>query len=604
MTSAAGATNTPSRYELDPCRQDLGRLLHAALLKILPEGGSFAMGPEVISRLLERPRETHLGDYALPCFRFSRDLRRAPPEIASTLAAALPTGDWLVRAEAVGAFVNLTVHSGKVATAIVPGMRSGGHFAHLRQTPANLAQRVMIEYSQPNTHKDLHVGHGRNICLGNALVRLYRACGYQVTSANYFGDDGTHIATVLWYMTTRHPPLPEGDARAKSSWLGQTYVRAKAALAELDEAGRAAATAEISSIHRQVEERRGDVYQLWCQTRQWSLDDFAATYKWLDTAFDVEFFESEMSGPAQAIVDEFLAKGIFVRDQGAIGVDLKAHKLGFCILRKGDGNTLYATKDLALARRKFDEFQVDRSVYVVADEQNHHFRQVFKVLELMGFPQAKQCHHLSYGMVVLPEGKMSSRDGTAVSFQALIQMVGDAIGKIMAKYDGEWPAAEIAATTHRLTDGAIKYGMICTDPTKEIVFNLEDWISFEGNSGPYLMYSYTRTRSILRKATEQGHQPAATGLDLLVHAAEADVLRHLYDYDQIVAAACEGCKPSLLANHLFHLCKVFNRFYAEVPVLKAESEALRTARLALIDAFSHTLKDGLALLGITPPERM
>jgi arginyl-tRNA synthetase len=283
---------------------------------------------------------------------------------------------------------------------------------------------------------------------------------------------------------------------------------------------------------------------------------------------------------------------------------LKPFKLGFCILRKSDGNTLYATKDLALARRKFDEFKIDRSIYVVGDEQNHHFRQVFKVLELMGFPQATQCHHLSYGMVVLPEGKMSSRAGTSVSFRQLVDEVQGAINKILAKYAGEWSAAEIETAGHLLAGGAIKFGMVSTDPQKEIVFNLDDWVSFEGASGPYLMYAYTRVRSILRKAAEQGARPDLAGASGLTAEAETELLRYLYDFDQVVAAAAETYKPSLLATHLYYTCKAFNRFYVDVPVLKAETERLRGARLALIDAFGRTLAAGLGLLGITPPERM
>jgi arginyl-tRNA synthetase len=383
------------------------------------------------------------------------------------------------------------------------------------------------------------------------------------------------------------------------------YVAAKRELEEADPETKTKLLADISRVHRQIETRNGDVYQSWLTTRQWSLDDFAAIYQWLDVHFDVLFYESEVSEPAQAIVDEYLAQDVFKVDQGAVGVDLKPHKLGFCILRKSDGNTLYATKDLALAKRKFEDFAIDRSIYVVADEQNHHFRQVFKVLELMGFEQAKQCFHLSYGMVVLPEGKMSSRDGTAVSFNSLRQMMSEHLKAILAKYEGEWSSEQINHTAHQLCDGAIKYGMIATDPGKEIVFNLEDWLSFEGNSGPYLMYSYSRTRSILRKAAEQGLAPnLEAAASELTAASEHDLLRYLFDFNQVVISACENCKPSTLASHLFYMCKSFNRFYADVPVLRAERQELIAARLALIAAFGDTLKQGLLLLGITPPERM
>ena len=590
-----------NHYPLDPCRADLGERLHAALKALVPDSGNLELTPTAIGHLLEQPPERELGDYALPCFRFAKDTKRKPQEIAATIATMLPPGGWLARTVAVGAFLNIFIDHQTLAAKVLPEVASGEAFKQLKNLPAHRHEKVMIEFSQPNTHKEFHVGHGRNVCLGNSLVHLYRYCGYEVVSANYFGDDGTHIATVLSYLDRLKPIPPKSH---KGEWLGQMYVAAKRELEDADAETKTKLLADISRIHRQIETKAGDIYQTWQKTRQWSLDDFAAIYDWLSVHFDVLFYESEVSEDAQTIVDQYLTKGVFKVDQGAVGVDLKPYKLGFCILRKSDGNTLYATKDLALAKRKFEDFSITRSIYVVADEQNHHFRQVFKVLELMGFPEAKQCFHLSYGMVVLPEGKMSSRDGTAVSFNSLRQMMLDHLNAILAKYSGEWTADEIAATAHQLCDGAIKYGMVSTDPVKEIVFNLEDWLSFEGNSGPYLMYSFTRTRSILRKAEEQGLAPSLLYVTELKAASEHELLRFILDFNRVVAIACENCKPSILAMHLFYMCKAFNRFYVDVPVLKAETRELASARLAVTSAFGETLKQGLLLLGITPPQRM
>ncbi len=347
------------------------------------------------------------------------------------------------------------------------------------------------------------------------------------------------------------------------------------------------------------------MYQLWKETRDWSMDVFNDIYKWIGARFDHFFFESDVSEESQAIVEEYLKKGVFVEDQGAIGVDLKDYKLGFALFRKRDGNTLYATKDLALARRKFDQFKIDKSIYVVGSEQNLHFRQVFKTLELMGFPQAKDCFHLSYGLVVLPEGKMSSRRGNIIAFADLKETMSAELGKILEKYRGEWSDAEIADTSHRLCVGAIRYGMLSSDPTKEIVFNLTDWLSFEGNTGPYLMYSYARSRSILRKAEEVGAKANYAQLDTLgAEPEEHDLLWALYNFNENAAQACETIKPSTLTHYLFDLCKTFNRFHKNVSVMKAETTALRDARLALVASFTSVLKEGLQLLGMNPPERM
>ncbi len=597
--------STLKQYQLDPCRQALGDQVHAALTALLPAGASLALSADAIGRLLEQPPETKLGDYALPCFRFAKDLQKKPPEIASALAEALKPGAWVARAETAGAFLNIFINQQQLAGLVLPEILSGKAFNVLASDATRQAQKVMIEFSQPNTHKEFHVGHARNVCLGNALVRLYRYCGYNVLGANYYGDEGTHIATCLWYITTFGKTAP---ATKRGEWLGKMYVESKQKLASAaNDAERATFDAGISAVHRAIETQTGPAYKLWEETRQWSLDDFSAIYQWLDVPFDIDFYESEMSLAAQDIVDELLAKGVFIEDQGAVGADLKPYKLGFCIVRKRDGNTLYATKDLVLARRKFNEFQIDRSIYVVADEQNHHFKQVFKVLDLMGFPQAQQCFHLSYGMVVLPEGKMSSRDGTSVSCLSLRDVMLEHLGTILKKYDGEWPADEIASVAALLCSGAIKYGMVSTDPGKEIVFNVDDWLSFDGNSGPYLMYSYTRTQSILRRAAEQGFHPAVPPAGVAIaldHPAEHELLRFLHEFNNTVASASENYRPSTLASHLFAMCKSFNRFYAEAPVLKAETDTLRQSRLALTDAFAKCLKTGLSLLGMTPPARM
>ena len=361
---------------------------------------------------------------------------------------------------------------------------------------------------------------------------------------------------------------------------------------------------EISTILKEIENKSGKYYETWKVTRQYCLDDFNRIYKWLDVKFDHFFYESEVSEDSQKIVDEYLKKGVFKEDQGAIGMDMSDKKLGFFMVRKTDGTTLYGTKDLALAAVKFNKYQIDRSIYVVASEQNHHFKQVFHALEKMGFPQASKCYHLSYGMVVRPDGKMSSRSGNSFTFLQLIDLVINEINVYLEKYKGEWDEARMKDTAHKLAVGAIKYGMLQADPVKEIVFDPKEWVSFEGNSGPYLMYSYARTQSILTKAAEQGIKATFDHLDLLTHETERDLMRHLYDFNQVTIGACENYRPSTLANHLFFTCKAYNRFYTELSVLKAETEELKSARLSLLKAFADTLKTGLYLLGMTPPEKM
>ena len=592
---------------LDPCKDDLAKAVVASL-KALDTNGELQLNPSDVFPLLEKPPEDNMGDFALPCFRFAKAMKLPPPKIAASLAEALTKDQhgWVSRAVAVNAFCNIYINQNKLAASILPAVLTDQAFNYPVAAEKTRA-RVMIEYSQPNTHKDFHVGHIRNVCLGSALVKLFRYCGYDVIAANYFGDEGAHIAKCLWMMQKlEKSPGPTDD---KGAWLGQVYVEATKTLDSLQGDALAKAEGEISTVLAGIESKAGPWYDLWQRTRDWSLDAYRDIYKWVGAEFDRDFYESEVSSESQAIVDEYLKKGVFKLDRGAVGADLSDYKLGFMLARKRDGNTLYATKDLALARRKFDEFKIDRSIYVVASEQNHHFKQVFKTLELMGFPQASKCYHLSYGMVVLPDGKMSSRAGNTVPFMRLKDSILEELHLILAKYKGDWSDTEINETAKRLCIGALKYGMLAADPAREIVFDLKNWLSFEGNTGPYLMYSYARTMSIVRKAEEAGHHPwskadASKASFNFSAPSEHELLRFVYDFNTVVQDATEQCRPNHLANHLYYMCKAFNRFYSDVPVLKAESAETIKDRLTLILCFALTLKQGLKLLGITPPERM
>lgn len=592
---------------LDPCKDHLSEKI-LTLLAALPGGSELGINAKDIYAMMEKPPEDNMGDFALPCFRFAKALKLPPPKIAGMLADGLKEdhSGWVEKTAVVNAFLNIYVNPARMASSVIPLAMSGALFKD-PVAPAKSRDRVMVEYSQPNTHKEFHVGHMRNVCLGSALVKLFRYCGYDVTAVNYFGDEGAHIAKCLWMMKKLGAIPPAGVD--KGAWLGEIYVKATLTLDDAKDDTLKTYEKEISEVLSGIESKHGAWHDLWLETKEWSLAAFRDVYNWIDAEFDRDFFESEVSQESQSIVEEGLKKGVFKEDQGAIGVDLSDYKLGFMLARKRDGNTLYATKDLALARRKFDQYKINRSIYVVGNEQAHHFKQVFKTLELMGFSQASKCFHLSYGMVTLPTGKMSSRLGNTVPFMRLKDSMLAEINGILAKYENDWSREEIAETAKRLCVGAIKYGMLQSDPVKEIVFDMKDWLSFEGNTGPYLMYGYSRSMSVLRKAAEQGHKPwqadaAASAKFNLTEASEKELLRAIYDFNTIVQESCEQYRPSHLCSHLFHMCKAFSRFYADVPILKAADEHTLQMRLSLIEGFANTLKQGLGLLGITPPDRM
>ncbi|MCZ6749903.1 MAG: arginine--tRNA ligase [SAR324 cluster bacterium] len=583
-------------------------LFTAAIVSLIRgQLAGLASPPEIPEGLVERPPDAAMGDYAFPCFVLAKALRKAPPAIAQQLAAALAAevaAHPLLRSvEAAGPYLNFRVDPAEMARRTLPAILDGSYFRRNAEAPREPPrEKVMVEYSQPNTHKAFHVGHMRNVALGDALVRIFRYNGIEAIAVNYIGDVGTHIARCLWYIRHRAGEPPT-ETQARGEWLGEQYTAATALLENAPEAGRAAYDREISAVLQQLEAREGEAAELWQETRQWSLDTFEEIYGWLDAHFDHVFYESEMDRPGKEIVAEGLERGVFVRSAGAVGIDLEPEQLGFLLVLKGDGTTLYATKDLALARIKFERFGIGRSIYVVGAEQTLHFKQVFKTLERLGFPQAERSVHLPYGLVMLPEGKMSSRAGNVILFSRLRrEMRAYLLTHYLEAHRGDWTDEEIEETARRIAVAAIRYGMAKQDPAKSIVFNLEDWLQTEGDTGTYLCYTYTRICGVQRHVTE----PPRPGADfsLLGQPTEQALIRELHDFNRTVARAEANLRPNMVAGALFQICKEFSRTYETSPVKQAPTPELRDARLALFAATGQLLKEGLALLGITPPERM
>ena len=427
--------------------------------------------------LLDLPPDKSLGHFAFPCFRFASQLRKSPADIATSLQKHFTAGNfiWLQKTEVKGGFINFFLAPLALAQSTLTAIVRG-EFALQTDTP----QTIMVEFSQPNTHKIFHVGHIRNICLGDAISRIFRYLGHRAITANYIGDEGTHIAKCLWHLDRSQEQAP---AQHKSEWLGKHYVLATQKLTKEHQP-------EISHILQQMEQRQGKFYQLWQQTRADCLADFAKIYAWLNTKFDVCYYESEVSLRAREIMQEFITKGVFTLSEGAYGIDLG--DLGFFMVLKSDGNTLYATKDLALAYQKFNQYKLDRSLYVVGAEQAHYFRQLFKTLEVMGFGDAAKNSHLSYGLVRLPTGKMSSRLGNIVPFSVLKERMATELAPHLRKYADSWSEERRAETLRQLSAGTIKYGMLQSDPQREIIFDLPAWLRFDGNTGLYLMYACAR----------------------------------------------------------------------------------------------------------------
>lgn len=362
---------------------------------------------------------------------------------------------------------------------------------------------------------------------------------------------------------------------------------------------------EVSAILQRLEAQDPEVKDFWDKTRQWSIDELKDNFHWLNCSFEHYFFESEYGESSKELVREYQKKGVFVESQGAVGADLSKENLGFCLLIKRDGTALYATRDLKLAQRKFEEFKIDRSIYVVDAGQTLHFQQVFRCLELMGYEQVKKCFHCSYAQVILPDGKMSSRKGTVILMSSLREKLLSKIHTdFLDKYRGEWSDEERNETAHRIALATMRYGMLNVDNNSVVVFDMDAWTSKTGNTGPYMMYAYARTRSILRELGTEKLDLSAAKWDLLTHETEEDVLRLLNEYHGVVESACERYSPHMVCTYVYDLAKRFSRMYQQCSVLNADSKDLQLARAALVSASGLVIKHALSLLGIETVERM
>ncbi|WP_408096428.1 arginine--tRNA ligase [Peredibacter sp. HCB2-198] len=536
------------------------------------------------------------GDLAFPLFQIAKEAKTNPAQAAKSLEAAfteLPK--FITEKKAMGPYLNFFFNFDAIASKIIPSILSGDMF---KQKLTENTPKTMIEYSQPNTHKEMHVGHMRNLCLGDALIRLHRYSGFDIVASTFPGDVGTHVAKCLWYLKFHYKG--EIPKTKKGAWLGTLYTAGHNKLE--DERGtekEASNREQLTAILKQLEQKSGEYYDLWKETREWSIELMNEVYTWANVKFDVWYWESEVDSASVKLAREYQQKGLFVEDQGAVGVNLEDYKLGFCMLLKSDGNGLYATKDIELARRKFQDYHIEKNIYVVDKRQEHHFKQVFKVLELMGFENAKKCFHLQYDFVELPDGAMSSRKGNIVPLQSLIEnMVKMIKEQYLNRYVNEWTPEQIENTAQIVAKGAIKYGMTRIDPGKKIVFDMQEWLKLDGESGPYIQYAYARINSMVNKL--------GAPVSNEIHATapqEKDLVAQLMNFHQVVEQATLQYKPSALTGYLYDLSRAYNSFYAECPVGSAP-EPVRSSRLMLSKATALTLKQGLALLGIEAPEKM
>ena len=521
-------------------------------------------------------------------------------EIAAGVAENLGTPSGFSKIEALNGYLNAYFSTPEYSRRIVDNvLQEGENFG----CGTSKDKRVMVEFSQPNTHKAFHVGHLRNVILGSVICNILECAGYEVVRANYIGDIGLHVIKWLWNYQKFH--AGESPGSDKTRWMGDIYAEADRRLDENPEF-----ESEVRQLFSEWDERDPDVVALWEKTRHWSLEGFQQIYDLLGVNFDRIYYESEVEESGKEMVAELIAKGIaederpdgpvIIRLDDILG--LKKEKYRVLVALRSDGTSLYATKDLPLAIQKFEEFDLDRSIYVIDVRQSFYLQQIYKTLEIMGYPWAKDCYHLAYEIVNLPGNvTMSSRDGTVVLLDDLIQEATQRAFQIVTEKNPALDDADKTSVSEAVALGALKYTMLSRDNVKIVTFDWDSALDFDGQAAPYIQYAHVRANSILKRAG--GSIPASVKPDYELHPAEIQLIDLISRLPSEIERAAEDLKPLHLTNLVYDIARSFSDFYNQCPVLKAD-EVQRAYRLRLVTATRQAIANLLNLLGIIPPEVM
>ncbi|MDE0119881.1 MAG: arginine--tRNA ligase [Bdellovibrionales bacterium] len=554
-----------------------------------------------LAQAFSLPPDKEWGHWALPCFFLSKKLKKNPAEIAQQISTTFDNSSVFEKVINKGPYLNFFFQKSFLKTNLLDRLNTGDTF---RVSPKKTGS-YLIEYSQPNTHKELHIGHTRNLCFGLSLVTLLKKRGFPVITCTYPGDMGTHVAKCLWYLAFHNKePFP---LHRKGQWLGVIYTKAYKKFEQTEGSlEKEKNKKQVTHILQQLQKKQGEFYDLWQETRLWSQDLMNEVYQWAGTEFDHWYWESEMDASSIKWVKKLLEQGKLQLSESAVGMDL-GETLGFCLLLKSDGNGLYATKDLYLAKKKFEDHKPAKNIYVVDQRQEAHFQQVFKVLENIGLPElAKKSSHLKYNFVELKTGAMSSRAGNIIPIMNLIDTMTDYIkDHFLNKYQGEWSDEKIKHTAYILAQGAIKYGMNEQDLNKKIVFDMKEWLKLDGRSGPYIQYAHARACSLLKKLNSSTEDKGIKiNMQSLSSPEEWDLILHLSWFSLTMEKCAWQMKTSPICHYLFELAQKFSRFYQNCPIGSLHNKEQKHFRLFLVQVVRRTLEEGLSILSIPAPEQM
>ena len=563
---------------------------------------------------LQKTRSEFEGNLTLVVFPFVKAARKSPEQTAQEIGEYLKANcPAIEKFNVVKGFLNLSIGSGAWLQ-LLEAIDQDEHFGE--KSADGQSPLVMIEYSSPNTNKPLHLGHVRNNLLGWSLARIMEANGNRVVKTNIVNDRGIHICkSMLAWLKYGNGETPESSGKKGDHLIGDYYVafdkhyreEIKQLVAQgMDEEKAKQEAPLIKEAHEMLvkwEQNDPEVRALWEKMNAWVYAGFDETYKKMGVSFDKIYYESQTYLKGKAKVEEGLQKGLFVRhDDNSVWADLTADGLDQKLLLRSDGTSVYMTQDIGTAEMRYEDYPIDKMIYVVGNEQNYHFQVLSILLDRLGFKWGKELTHFSYGMVELPNGKMKSREGTVVDADDLMQlMVEDAYRTSMelGKFDDmtEEERREVARVVGM---GALKYFILKVDARKNMLFNPEESIDFNGNTGPFIQYTHARIRSILRKAGEATANISATELN----EKETELIQKMNEFGAAVEQAGKDYSPSGIANYCYELTKVFNQFYHDYSILNEPDEQKKAVRLVIARNVAKIIKSGMSLLGIEVPERM
>lgn len=554
------------------------------------------LSAEEIQSMLEIPTDSKMGDYAFPCFKLAKVMRKAPPMIAQDIAGALGGSDLFEKVESVNAYVNMFL-SRKVFMAevidIVLAEKEGYGSSTLGEN-----KKVIVEFSSPNIAKPFHIGHIRSTVIGNAIYKLYDFLGYDTVRINHLGDYGTQFGKMI--VAYRRWGNEEDVVKEPIKTLLSYYVKFHEE-AEKDPS----LEDEARAVFSKLENGEAEETRLWQWFREESLKEFSRVYDMLGISFDSYAGESFYSDKMDRILTMLREKDLLKESEGAQIVDLEEYNMSPALITKKDGSTLYITRDIAAAVYRKEHYDFYKNIYVVASQQNLHFQQWIKIIDLLGFEWAKDCVHIPFGLVSLEEGTMSTRHGRVVFLEDVLLKAIEQTKQIIVEKNVN--TDNIDMTAKQVGIGAVIFQELSNNRIKDYVFSWEKVLNFEGETGPYVQYTHARAASVLRNAGEVGQkairEAAKANMDYILGNSAYELAKLIYRFPEVIEEAADKCEPSVVTRHIVNIAQAFNKFYHDEHIL-VDNEEEKIAKLTLVFAAKQAVKNGLGLLGIEAPERM